>query len=216
MYNAVVANVGRTVQPRTGRYALASLTMPILALAQISCGPRSDRVTFQAKVSDLRRPDNSFAKNKRPDDLVEITLPGRMLEVPAVVKLVGRHEADWSTPESAVAAILSANVAGDVPWILQSFVPAERNEALKQFADPVAVERGRESYAAMGKFEITGQVEVHGITIVFVRGEEEDGDSTVLTVNLSKTPSGWKQTDALAHDDSLDVISIALHTGTVR
>ena len=173
-------------------------------------------MTFQARVADLRKPGNSFARNKRPDDLVEIALPGRMLDVPVVVKLVGRREADWSTPESAVAAILSANVAGDVPWILQSFVPAERNEALKQFADPVAVERGRESYAAMGKFAITGRAEVHGFTVVFVRGEEEDGDSTVLTVNLSKTPSGWKQTDALAHDDTFDVVSIALHTGTVR
>jgi hypothetical protein len=201
---------------RTGKHALLSLTLLIAALAQFSCGLRPDRVTFQAKVADLRKPGNSFARNKRPDDLVEITLPGRMLEVPAVVKLVGRREADWSTPESAVASILSAQVAGDVPWILQSFVPAERNEALKQFADPVAVERGRESYAAMGKFAITGRAEVHGFTVVFVRGEEEDGDSTVLTVNLSKTPSGWKQTDALAHDDTFDVVSIALHTGTVR
>jgi hypothetical protein len=142
---------------RTGRHALASLAMLTAVLAQFSCGVRPDRVTFQAKVADLRKPGNSFARNKRPDDLVEITLPGRMLEVPAVVKLVGRREADWSTPESAVAAILSAQVAGDVPWILQSFVPAERNEALKQFADPVAVERGRESYAAMGKFAIKNQ-----------------------------------------------------------
>jgi hypothetical protein len=195
---------------------VVNLTLLIAALAQVSCGLRTDRVTFQAKVSDLRRPGNSFARNKRPDDLVEITLPGRMLDVPAVVKLVGRSEADWSTPESAVAAILSADVAGDVPWILQSFVPAERNEALKQFADPVAVERGRESYAALGKFAITGQADIHGFTVVFVRGEEEDGDSTVLMVSLSKTPSGWKQTDALTHDDAFDVVSIALHTGTVR
>src|SRR5713226_5577485 len=147
------------------RIGLLSLTVLIATAAQVSCGLRPDRVTFQAKVADLRKPGNSFARNKRPDDLVEIALPGRMLEVPAVVKLVGRREADWSTPESAVAAILSANVAGDVPWILQSFVPTERNEALKQFADPVAVERGRESYAAMGKFAITGQAEVQGFTV---------------------------------------------------
>jgi hypothetical protein len=201
---------------RTGKHALASLAMLTAVLTHVSCGLRPDRLTFQAKVADLRKPGNSLARNKRPDDLVEIALPGRMLEVPAVVKLVGRREADWSTPEGAVAAILSAQIAGDVPWILQSFVPTERNEALKQFADPVAVERGRESYAAMGKFVITGQAELHGFTVVFVRGEEEDGDSTVLTVNLSKTPSGWKQTDALAHDDTFDVVSIALHTGTVR
>jgi hypothetical protein len=200
---------------RTGKHALLSLTALIASLA-VSCGLRPDRVTFQAKVADLRKPGNSFATNKRPDDVVEIKLPGRMLEVPAVVKLVRRNEADWSTPESAVAAILSAQVAGDVPWILQSFVPAERNEALKQFGDPVAVERGRESYAAMGKFVITGQAEIRGFTVVFVRGEEEDGDSSVFLVSLSKTPSGWKQTNALTQDDTLDVVSSALHTGTVQ
>lgn len=201
---------------RTGKHALLSLTVLIAALAQCSCGSPSGRVTFQAKVADLRKPANSFAINKRPDDLVKITLPGRTLEVPAVVKLVRRSEEDWSTPESAAASILSADVAGNVPWILQSFVPADRSEALKQLSDPVAVERGRESYAAMGKFEITGWAEIRGFTVVFVRGEEEDGDSTVLTMNLSKTPSGWKQTNALTGDDTLDVVSAALHTGTVQ
>jgi hypothetical protein len=200
---------------RTGKHALLSLTALIAALA-VSCGLRPDRVTIEAKAADLRKAGNSFATNKRPDDVVEIKLPGRMLEVPAVVKLVRRNEADWSTPESAAASILSANVAGDVPWILQSFVPAERSEALKQFADPVAVERGRESYAAMGKFVITGQAEIRGFTVVFVRGEEEDGDSSVFMVSLSKTPSGWKQTNALTQDDTLDVVSSALHTGTVQ
>jgi len=201
---------------RTGKRALASSTVLIAVLLQFSCGSRPGRVTFQAKVADLRRPANSLATNKRPDDVVEIALPGRMLEIPAVVKLVRRSEADWSTPESAAASVLSANVAGDVPWILQSFLPAERSQALKQLSDPVAVERGRESYAAMGKFEITGWAEVRGFTVVFLRGEDEDGDSTVLTVSLAKTPSGWKQTDALIHDDTLDVISAALHTGTVQ
>jgi hypothetical protein len=201
---------------RTRKHALAGLAMLIAALAQFSCGPPSGRVTFQVKVGDLRKPANSFATNKRPEDLVEIALPGRMLEVPAVMKLVHRSEGDWSTPESAAASIMSANVAGDVPWILQSFLPAERSEALKQLADPVAVERGRESYAAMGKFQMTGWAEIQGFTVVFIRGEDEDGDSTVMTVSLSKTPAGWKQTDALAHDDTLDVVSVALHTGTVQ
>jgi hypothetical protein len=201
---------------RNGKHTLSSLTVLIAALAQVSCGLRGDRVTFQAKVADLRKPANSFATNKRPDDVVAITLPGTMLEVPAVVKFVRRSEADWSTPEAAVASILSASVAGDVPWILQSFVPAERNEALKQYADPVSVEQTRESYAAMGKFVITGRAEVHGTTVVFLRGEEEDGDSTLLMVSLLKTPSGWKQTNALTQDDAFDVVSAALHAGTVQ
>jgi hypothetical protein len=76
---------------------VVNLTLLIAALAQLSCGLRPDRVTFQAKVADLRRLGNSFARNKRPDDSVAITLPGRMLAVPGVVKLVGRREADWST-----------------------------------------------------------------------------------------------------------------------
>ena len=188
----------------------------IIAVIGQYCCSRSDGVTLQARVADLRRPGNVFAKNKGADDTVQLKLPGQVLDRPARVQLIMRGQADWSTPENAISSILSANAAGDVPWMLLNYVPAERNMALKQFSDPNAVERSRESYRAIEKFERTGWVQIRDFRVVFVRGEDVDGDPTLMTVALLRTTSGWKQSDTLANDDALDVVLTALHTGTVQ
>jgi hypothetical protein len=195
-----------------------AVSLAILAamLTQLSCGHQGERLTFQAKVADLGRQTNSLAMNKRLDDFVEITVPGRLLTVPSAVNPVRRREADWTTPEHAIASILSANIAGDMSWILENFVAGEREEARKQLADPVVAGRTRDYYHNAGKVETMGWAEVRGFTVVFLRGLDDDGDSTFLTEVLSKTPSGWRQTQALSRDDTYDVVWTALHSGRVR
>ncbi|MBZ5608304.1 MAG: hypothetical protein LAP38_08605 [Acidobacteriia bacterium] len=186
------------------------------AIALIGCSPKTERLTFQVKVSDLRKPGNSLAKDKRPDDQVTITLPGKLLRPPAAVRLVGRDQADWSTPEHAAASVLSAGAAGEVSWIVENFVPAERARVGQQFSNPEVVKRTRDYYRSLGKVVITGQADVHGVTLVFLLGQDADGDSTLVAAPLSKTASGWRQTGALAGDDTYDVVWAALHTGEVR
>ncbi|MCU1339569.1 MAG: hypothetical protein JWO19_5150 [Bryobacterales bacterium] len=183
----------------------------ITVVAQSACSSK-DRLTFEAKVADLRKPSNSFAKNKAASDLVEITLPGKLLQPPVPVNLVRRGEADWSTPEHAVVSIFSANVAGDVSWIVENYVPDEREEVRKQFADPAAAQRVRDYYRNAGKPVITTSAEIRGFTVLFLLGLDDDGDATFLSAALSKGPWGWKQTNALARDDTFDLVSTALHT----
>lgn len=187
----------------------------IAVFAHFSCAPR-ERLTFEAKVADLGRPTNSLAVNKRPDDFVEITVPGRLLPVPSPMNLVGRNEADWSTPDHAIASIVSANIAGDVPWIIENFQIAERDDARKRFTDPAVARRIQDYYRNAGKIETMGWAEVRGFTVVFLRGLDEDGDSTFMTETLAKTPIGWRQTQALSQDDTYDVVWTALHAGRVR
>jgi hypothetical protein len=157
-----------------------------------------------------------LAKGKRPDDVVEVTIPGQLRSPPALLPLVSRSEADWSTPERAAASSVSANLAGDVAWIAESYVPAEREAVRRQFSDPAIAQRTRDYYRAMGKVEMTGWGEVRGFTVVFLLGRDEDGDATFASVTLSKTGSGWRQTNALAEDDAFEVVWTALHTGGVR
>jgi hypothetical protein len=196
--------------------ALISVISVICTLAQSSCRSTPSRVTFEARASDLRRPSNSFARNKAPDDLLELSLPGKLLQPPAAVNLVQRGTADWSTPEHAVASIVSANVAGDVSWMVENFVRPEREAIGKQLADPAAVRRIRDYYNNAGKVSITASVEIRGFTVLFLLGLDDDGDATFLNAALSKTPEGWKQTNALADDDTLDLVSAALHTASAR
>ena len=191
------------------------LAVLIAGLAPSACSSK-DRVTFQAKVADLRKPSNSFGKNKAPDDLVRITLPGKLLHPPVAVNLVRRGEADWSTPERAIASIFWANVAGDVAWIVENYAPAEREEVRKQFADPAAAQRVRDYYRNAGKAVITASAEIGGFTALFLLGLDDDGDPTLLSAVLSKGPSGWRQTNALARDDTFDLVSAALRTAGAR
>jgi hypothetical protein len=188
----------------------------VAALAQFSCRPHQDRLTFEAKVSDLRHPGNSLAKGKRPDDIVEVTLPGELRRPSTRLPVVSRSDADWSTPERAAASSVSAHLAGNVSWIAENYVPAEREEVRKQFSDLVVAERTRDYYRSMGQVEMTGWAEIRGFTVVLLLGRDEDGDATFASVTLSNTGSGWRETNALAEDDTYEVLWTALHTGGVR
>ena len=186
------------------------------AVLLLSCGKNSVQLKFEARAADLRRPGNSLARNKNPDDLVSVELPGQFLTPPPLVSPVTRGEADWSTPERATASIVSANIAGDASWVAENFVPAEREGIRRQLADRVFAQNTFNTYRNLGKVSIVARAEQRGYTVIFLRGVEEDGDSSLVTAVLAETPSGWKQTNALADDDTFDVVWTAFHTGGVH
>lgn len=192
------------------------VTILTAAIGLCCCGTGSDRLTFQAKVSDLRKHGNALANQKLPADAVEVTLRGRLLRTPAPVNLIPRSAADESTPEGAIASILSASTAGDGSWIVETFVPAEREQAIKLLSVPELAQRTRDYYRNVGQVAMMGWAEVRGFHLVLLRGTDGDGDTTLLNFTLVKTPSGWKQTNALSGDDTYDVVWAAFHTGGVH
>jgi hypothetical protein len=185
-------------------------------LLQSACGLLSDRLTFRAKVADVQHRTNSLLKNKQPDDYVEVTLPGKLFNPATPVSLIPRNQADWSTPEHAAASILSANTDGDRSWMIENYVPAERAAIDKRFSDPDVLRTTVSYYQNLGRTSMTGWAELRGFRLVFLQGVDEDGDTTVLALALSKTPTGWRQSDTLAHDDTFEIVWSALHTGGVR
>lgn len=185
-------------------------------LLQTGCGTLGDRLTFRVKVADVQHRTNSLLKNKQPDDYVEINPPGKLLNPASPVNLISRSQADWSTPEHAAASILSANAASDVSWMVENYLPSERETVSKRLSDPDVLRTTVSYYQNFGRASMTGWTELRGFTVVFIQGLDEDGDATMLALALSKTPTGWKQTDALAHDDTFEIVWTALHTGGVR
>ena len=186
------------------------------AMLELSCGPRVERLTFQVRVADLRKPGNALAKGKRPDDMMKVTLPGKLLRPPVEVQLIERRQADWSTPERAVASILSAGASGEASWIVENFVPGERERVARQFDSPAVAKRTQDYYRSLGKIVITGQAEISGVTLLFLLGNDAEGDPTLVPAPLAKTALGWRQTGALSGDDIYDVVWAALHTGEVQ
>ena len=185
-------------------------------MLQLACGTLGDRLTFRAKVADVQHRTNSLLKNKQPGDYVEINLPGKLLNPTTPVNLITRNQADWSTPEHAAASILSANAAGDPSWMIENYVPSEREAISKRLSDPDVLRTTVSYYQNLGRAAMTGWTNLRGFTVVFIQGLDEDGDATMLALALSKTPTGWRQTDALAHDDTFEIVWTALHTGGVR
>ena len=82
---------------------------------------------------------------------MEVTLPGQLRRPPIPLPLVSRRDADWSTPERAAASVVSANLAGDVSWIAENFVRAEREKVASGFPIPAIASQTFAFFRNMGK-----------------------------------------------------------------
>lgn len=188
--------------------------LAIAAALLAGCG--APDLTFEAKVADLHKPGNHLAYKKEPEALVTFKAPGKMLDPLAPLGRVTREQADWSTPEHAAESVISANVLGDLPWIVRNFVSGERPEAGRQLQDPLAAARTRAYFMNLGTVKLMGWAEFGAARIMFLRGDDGDGDASVATMVLAKTAEGWRQTTALSRDDRFDMIVTALHHGGVK
>ena len=188
----------------------------VLSVAAAVLCQQIGRLTFRAQVSQLPLQNNPLARNKRPEDFVEITLPGLLRNPPLAVELIPKAQADWSTPEHAMASIRSANTAADADWILLNFVPAERSGVHEMIRDPEVFQRNTDYHRSVRKAEITGSAIYGKFIIIFLHEESEAGQARTVPVTLTRTASGWKQTNALSKDSTFDVVWTALRNGGVR
>ena len=188
-----------------------------LALAAgLLAGCGAPDLTFEAKVADLHKPGNHLAYRMEPEAMVKFKAPGKMLDPLTALRRVTREQADWSTAEHAAESVISANVAGDLPWVVRNFVFGERLEAGRQLQDPMAAARTRAYFLNLGAVKLMGWAEFGDARIMFLRGEEGDGDPNTATMVLAKTGEGWRQTTSLGRDDRYDVVVTALQHGGVK
>jgi hypothetical protein len=187
-----------------------------LGLLDRSAGQENARLTFQAKVSDLLLQTGSYARNKRPDDTVQVILPGHLVAPPRAVPLTQRADAKWTTPEFVVDSIRSASTAGIAAWIVENFAPADQAEVRKLLGNPAMAKQNQDYYRTLIKAEITASVALRGYTVLVVREESSGAAVRVVPVTLVKTPAGWKQTNALSKDETFDVLWAAVRSGTMQ
>ena len=205
----------RSVHRRRLRALIAVLVMATLPIP-LAAGQDTGRLIFRAEVSKLWLQTGSYAKTRRPGDCVEVTLPGRPTRPPLPVALIERRAADWSAPERALASIRSANTAGDREWILQNFPPDEQADLRPLLDDAKLVKLNQDHYRAIRGLEITGSAELRGYTVLLTREDLGEGRVRGVPVTLARTPSGWKQTNALSADETFDVVWAALRAGMIR
>ncbi len=87
----------------------------------------SSELIFHATAANFGIQTSGTLENQNnPDDVVELSLPGRLYNPPKEVKEVSRENVDRDTLEGAEFSFYSANLKGDTIWILDCWFEEEK------------------------------------------------------------------------------------------
>ena len=173
------------------------------------------QLTFRAKKTDLWIKNSSLVEEKKDDDFIEVELPGELYESPKQVLEITKKEINRNTLEGIVASVFSANKAADLKWIVDNFVDEEKAKTKSLFKNKqILKESQADAQGIRGRY-IKGQVEYKDYIIVFIEEDYPRGKKVTEALTCKKTREGWKVTNALASDETYDVVFAALATGDV-
>ena len=168
---------------------------------------KGGEILFRVKVSDMGIQTGPLAQGKSPDDYVEVSLPGEMYNPPKKIGVIGRSQAKWDTPLDAAQSDFSAFKTDEDEWILVNFLLEDREQIREFLENPAVRERNKAAFADKDSREVHGKVEYQGYTILFIR---ESGGTNTMPMTFKNSPEGWKRTNALSADETLDVVFAVL------
>jgi hypothetical protein len=184
---------------------------PDAAEAPTASEPAEGQLVFQTTVEKLYNHRNSLAEGKARDDIVEVTLPGRLFATPFPVPDVTRDAVDRTTLEGALASDVAAFRADDVEWILENFAPEDQEKIAQQLEREDLRARNKAALDHIHSMEIWGTATYGQYGLVMYR---YDGDSTGgLVPTFTKVGDEWKRTNVLSADEVFDVVLSAFRSG---
>ncbi len=201
----------------TGRAAaLGLLGLAILGLAApagLTQPAVAGEVVFRAQVKYLGMQLPHLDRGKKFEDAVEVVLTGELFEPPRRIDAVTRAQADLSTPEAAARSDFSAWKADDVAWILTNFAAAER-AALAAFLDDAEMRAAsKAAFAKQDSLFLWGVVRHEAYALVLITYGQGTERARGLTATLVEEADGWKRTNALTADETLDLVWSAFRLG---
>lgn len=171
----------------------------------------SGELVFRTTVEKLFNHRNSLAEGKERGDVVEVTLPGRLLAHPIALPDVAREAVDRTTLEGALASDVAAFRADDAEWILENFAPEDREKIAQQLEREDLRARNKAALGHIRSMEIWGMATYGEYGLVMYR---YDGDSTGgLVPTFTKVGDEWKRTNVLSADEVFDVVLSAFRSG---
>lgn len=201
---------------RTGP-RLARLLIVLLLLGAVGAPPafagETGEVVFRARVGDLGMSARHTQAGKSADDEVTVTLPGQIHQPPRELGLVDRDHASLRTPVDALQSDISAWKADDVDWIIGNFAVGDR-AALKEFlADAEMRAANRQRFLSTTAIFVWATVR-HGnyALVLFTHGQGEKR-ARGLVATFMTTGSGWRVTNALSADETLDLVWSTFRAG---
>lgn len=203
------------------------IALGFIAMVCVACGvawsaepsaatgePDGVRILFRVQIAKRAMQTGALAEGKTVTDFSQIILPGRLYAPPIKLDPVAKGAAKWDTPAAAAAADFSAQKADDADWIVENFVSDDRAEVQSFLRDKEMRSRNRALFQTRDARYISGEVEYKDYVLLFVCDGSPQNPPKVLT--LEKTPDGYKRTNALARDDTFDIVWSALRDGEVR
>ncbi|MFQ5754468.1 MAG: hypothetical protein ACE5H7_00065 [Acidiferrobacterales bacterium] len=189
-------------------HALVIVTA-LLILPGVSAA--TGQVDFATTVSQLGNQDHY--RDKRPQERVEVSLPGTLYAPPITVTVVGNKDADRSTLLGAVASDYSAWRNDNAKWILSNFVP-EDQQGLKKFLANEELRRANSMIFSPDRtMEVWGIVKYKGYGLVLFTYDNTRKFGAVAT--FRQVGDEWKRTNALSGDRVFDVVWSAFRSGDV-
>lgn len=170
-------------------------------------------LVFRAAAADLWIQPNRWSKGKKPADMIEVVLAGELYEPPLKIGVVERSKAGRSTPEKAAESNFSALKANDDEWILENFVPEEQAQVKEFLDDPDARRRSAALLERQQNELLFGRCTFQDHILLMIGVNQDRRASLVAT--YKKTARGWKRTNALANDETFDVLFAAVRAGQV-
>jgi hypothetical protein len=168
---------------------------------------------FEATVGALRLEANSLTTGMKPDDTISIKLPGDIVREALDVQPVARADAHAETLEAATAADYSAFRSGDETWIAANFTKAEAPDVLANFSDRMIAGRARDLFNTYKQKKIVGRVVYKDYQILIIN--YGDWPAHLHAEHYVKEGADWKRTNALASDETYDIVAAEILSGKV-
>ena len=170
-----------------------------------------EQLVFRSAVAKLFNHGNSLAEGKGRDEVVEVTLPGRLFAPPIPLPTVTRETLDRTTLEGALASDVAAFRADDTEWILENFAPEDQGKIAQQLEREDLRARNKAALGHIHSMEIWGMATYGEYGLVMYR---YDADSTGgLVPTFTKVGDEWKRTNVLGSDEVFDVVLSAFRSG---
>jgi hypothetical protein len=132
---------------------------------------------------------------------------------PIVISVTGVEQdpapmvARWNAGNACLAEIpcfvsswIEANSAASMEHLLAVRAPKERTDVERRYREPGLLARNAERFNAVRKWGLLGWADYGAVRIVFLTRDDEQSQSTIYTLPVTRVDAKWMQTDALAAD----------------
>ena len=192
--------------------ALGVLALTVTALGAARPALAGE-VTFRAQLKELGLQLPHLDRGKTFGDTIEVVLPGALFDPPRELGVVLRDQVERSTPEGAVRSDFSAWKADDAEWILANFAAGDR-AALAEFLDDAAIRAGSKAgFAQFDTMFLWGVVRHQTYALALITYGQVEDRSRGLVATLVEEADGWKRSNALSADETLDLVWAAFRVG---